>query len=303
MKRLRFLSALLLFAVSAFGDNKLTENFESGLPTSAPSSETVVTLVSGQWKIKGACGKSDNSSQRLAMSGNGYAVTPTLCQPGKVTFSHRANGQTWQEIGTATVSSSTPYGSSTFKCNSQEEDTEVLLRFTCMSSTIYLDDITITLNSVSQQQPDIDDPTYVTDGAWVPTKPFPAASKEIYLAPDGDSNCDGTFERPWNDLQTAINAATPGTHIICRGGTYYPRKQSDGKYTVRIKKSGTEEQPIIIRAYENEKPVFDFVNQLRDQMVGDRGLLITGNYWWLFGLHITQAGGVAQPHRTLRVLV
>ena len=228
MKRLRFLSALLLFAVSAFGDNKLTENFESGLPTSAPSSETVVTLASGQWKIKGACGKSDNSSQRLAMSGNGYAVTPTLCQPGKVTFSHRAsgsgkklkvekstdNGQTWQELGTATVSSSTPYGSSTFKCNSQEEDTEVLIRFTCMSSTIYLDDITITLNSVSQQQPDIDDPTYITDGAWVPTKPFPAAVKEIYLAPDGNPNGDGTFDRPWNDLQQAINAGFSPSDVI-----------------------------------------------------------------------------------------
>ena len=165
MRRLQFLTLLLLFAVSSFGDNKFTENFENGLPSSAPSSETAVSLASGQWKIKGVCGKSDNGSLRLSMSGNGYAVTPTLCQPGQVTFSHRAsgsgkklkvekstdNGQTWQEIGTATVSSSTPYGSSSFKCNSQEADTEVLIRFTCMSSTIYLDDITITLNSVSQE--------------------------------------------------------------------------------------------------------------------------------------------------------
>ena len=303
MKRLYLLSALLLFAVCSFSNNKFTENFESGLPTSAPSNETVVSLASGQWKIKGVCGKSDNSSLRLSMNSNGYAVTPILCQPDKVTFSHRAsgsgkklkvekstdNGQTWQEIGTATVSSSTPYGSSTFKCNSQEADTEVIIRFTCLSSTIYIDDITIALNSVSQEQPEIDDPTYITEGAWVPTKPFPTAVREIYLAPDGDSNGDGSFERPWNDLQTAINAATPGTHIICRGGTYYPRKQNDGKYTVRIKNSGTEDAPIIIRAYEGEKPVFDFVNQLYDQMVGDRGIIITGNYWWLFGLHITHA--------------
>lgn len=303
MKRLYLLSALLLFAVCSFSNNKFTENFESGLPTSAPSNETVVSLASGQWKIKGVCGKSDNSSLRLSMNSNGYAVTPILCQPDKVTFSHRAsgsgkklkvekstdNGQTWQEIGTATVSSSKPYGSSTFKCNSQEADTEVIIRFTCLSSTIYIDDITIALNSVSQEQPEIDDPTYITEGAWVPTKPFPTAVKEIYIAPDGDPNGDGSFERPWNDLQTAINAATPGTHIICRGGTYYPRKHNDGKYTVRIKNSGTEDAPIIIRAYEGEKPVFDFVNQLYDQMVGDRGIIITGNYWWLFGLHITHA--------------
>ena len=257
MKRLFLLSLLLLSAVSTFSNNKLTENFENGLPKSAPTNETVVSLTSGQWKIKGVCGKSDNNSLRLAMSANGYAVTPTLCQPDQVTFSHRAsgsgkklkvekstdNGLSWQELGTSTVSSSTPYGSSTFKCNSQEEDTVVLIRFTCMSSTIYIDDVTITLNSVSQQQPDIVDSTYITDGAWVPTKPFPEAVKEIYIAPDGDPNGDGSIERPWNDLQTAINAATPGTHIICRGGTYFPKKQSDGKYTVRVKNSGTTEQP------------------------------------------------------------
>ena len=304
MKKFALLSALLLFAVCSFADDNFTENFESGLPTSAPSNETEVTLASGQWKIKGVYGKNDNNSLRLAMNNNGYAITPVLCQPGMVTFSHRAsgsgkklkveksidNGQTWEEIGTATVSSSTPYGTSSFKCNSQEEDTQVLIRFTCLSSTIYIDDIKITLNSVSQQQPEIVDPTYITEGIPVPTKPFPAAVKEIYIAPDGDPNGDGSFERPWNDLQQAINAATPGTHIICRGGTYSPKKQGDDKYTVRIKSSGTEEAPIIIRNYEDEKPVFDFANQLYEQRVGERGMLITGNYWWLFGLHITHAG-------------
>ena len=295
---------MLLVVIGAVADDKLSENFESGLPTSAPSNETTVTLASGEWKIKGVYGKSDNNSKRLAMNNNGYAITPVLCQPGKVTFSHRASGsgkklvvekstdggQTWTQLGEATVSSSTPYGTSSFKCNSEEADTEVLIRFTCKSATIYIDDVTITLNVVSGLPADEpDDPTYITEGAWVPTKPFPAAVKEIYLAPDGDPNGDGSLERPWNDLQMAINAATPGTHIICRGGTYYPKKQSDGKYTVRIKNSGTAENPIVIRAYEGEKPVFDFVNQLYDQMVGDRGILMTGNYWWLFGLHITHA--------------
>lgn len=304
MKKLISCIALLFCALAAQAANdKFTENFEAGLPSSAPANESSVTLSSGEWKIKGVYGKSDNGSKRLAMSGNGYAVTPVLSQPGKVTFSHRAsgsgkklrvekstdNGATWTQIGEATVSSSTPYGTSSFKCNSVEEDTQVLIRFTCLSATIYLDDVTITLNSVTTVEPEPDDPTYITEGAWVPTKPFPTATKEIYLAPDGDPNGDGSFERPWNDLQQAVNAATPGTHIVCRGGTYYPKKQSDGKYTVRIKNSGTAENPIVIRCYEGEKPVFDFVNQLYDQMVGDRGITMTGNHWWLFGLHITHA--------------
>ena len=304
MKKILSTVLLALMAICVTANNKLTEDFTEGLPSSAPSNETTVTLASGQWKIKGSYGKKDNGDMRLTMNSNGYATTPVLCQPGKVTFSHRASGsgkklrvekstdggETWTQIGESTVSSSTPYGTSSFNCNSVEADTEVMVRFTCLSSTIYIDDVSITLNTVSQQpEPEPDDSTYITEGVPVPTKPFPTAVNEIYLAPDGDPNGDGSFERPWNDLQTAINAAQPGTHIVCRGGTYYPHKQSDGKYTVRIKNSGTAENPIVIRAYEDEKPVFDFVNQLYEQMVGDRGILITGDYWWLFGLHITHA--------------
>jgi hypothetical protein len=286
-------------------DDSLKEDFETGLPTSAPSSETSVTLASGSWRVKGVCVKSDNGSKRAAMSGNGYLVTPTLSQPGRVSFKHRASGSgkklqveksvdgglSWTELGTATVSSSTPYGASSFKCNSCEEDTQVLLRFTCLNATIYLDDVEITLNSVSQQpQPEPDDPSYVTEGIWVPTKSFPTAVKTFYIAPDGnDQTGDGSLEKPWFNLQYAVNNAQPGTHIVCRGGVYRQKVQSDGKFTVRIKASGTAESPIVIRCYDGEKPVFDFQDGLTSERVGERGITITGNYWWLFGLHITHA--------------
>ena len=50
----------------------------------------------------------------------------------------------------------------------------------------------------------------------------------------------------------------------------------------------------MISAYENEKPVFDFEQQLLDcnrkpSNVGDRGIHLTGDYWILFGLHIMHA--------------
>ncbi len=296
---------MMLVAVWALADDKLTENFESGLPASAPSSETTVTLASGQWTVKGVYGKKDNNSMRATMSGGGYMVTPVLSQPGRVTFSHRASGSgkklvveksadggnTWTQIGDATVSSSTPYATSTFKCNSTENDTQVILRFTCQSATIYIDDVTITLNSASQPvQPEPDDPTYITEGVPVPTKAFPEPRQTVFIAPDGnDQTGDGSLENPWQNLQFAVNKAQPGTHILCRGGKYSPAKNTDGKYTIRLKTSGTAEAPIVIRSYEDEKPVFDFEQQLREQMVGDRGILITGNYWWLFGLHVTHA--------------
>ena len=298
---------LLCIELAAGAADSLKETFESGLPSSAPSAETAVTLASGQWRIKGAYGKKDNNSMRLTMSTNGgYAITPVLCQPGTVTLFHRASGSgkilavekstdggaTWTALGESTVSSSTPYGSSSFKCNSQEEDTEVLIRFTCKNATIYLDDITITLNSVSQQpEPEPDDSTYVTEDEPIPTKPFPAPKHEYYIAPDGnDQTGDGTIERPWLNLQYAVDRAEAGDHIVCRGGTYKPTMKKDGsKYTVRITTSGTAEAPIVIRSYKDERPVFDFEQQLLDQSVGDRGILLTGNHWWLFGLHITHA--------------
>lgn len=298
------LSMLLCIAVAQAADT-LKETFETGLPSSAPSAETTVSLASGTWKVKGVAAKKDNNSMRAAMSAQGYLVTPVLCQPGRVSLKHRASGNgkklviekstdggtTWIELGTATVSSSTPYGSSSFKCDSKEEDTEVLLRFTCQSATIYIDDVEITLNTVSQKpEPEPDDPTYVTEGIPVPTKAFPTPIHEYFIAPDGnDQTGDGTIAKPWRDLQYAVNKAVAGDHIVCRGGTYEQGIQSDGKFTVRIKISGTAEAPIVVRSYQDEKPVFDFKNGLTAERVGERGILITGNYWWLFGLHITHA--------------
>lgn len=306
MKRIYTLIALCLVCCCVFADS-LEESFDSGLPSSAPSAETSVTLSSGGWRVKGVYSKSDNGSLRATMSSTGaYLITPPLCQPGRVTFKHRAsgsgkklvvekstdNGSTWSQLGTATVSSSTPYGSSSYKVNSEEEDTQVLIRFTCQNATIYLDDVSITLNSATTVVPtEPDDPTYITTGVPVPTKPFPAPLHELYIAPDGnDQTGDGTKEHPWFNLQYAIDRAVPGDHIVCRGGVYKPTMKKDGqKYTVRITKSGTADRPIVIRSYEDEKPVFDFEQQLRDQSVGDRGVLLQGDYWWFFGLHITHA--------------
>ena len=297
---------VLMLSTSVFaGDFK--EDFEKGLPSSAGSTETVVSLGSGEWKIKGVYAKKDNGSVRATMSSNGsYLITPSLHQPGRVTFFHRASGSgkkllveksvdggsSWVELGTSTISSSTPYGSSSFKVNSKEEDENVLIRFTCQNATIYLDDITISLDSATPDTPtEPEDSTYITEGVPIPTKAFPKALHSFYIAPDGnDVTGDGTIEKPWFNLQYAVDKAEAGDEIICRGGIYKPTMKKDGqKYTVRISKSGTAEAPIVIRSYEDEKPVIDFEQQLRDQSVGDRGILLTGDYWWIFGLHITHA--------------
>lgn len=305
MKKLLSFMLMLFSVTMVHAGDVLSENFETGLPSSAPSSETQVSLASGTWLIKGVYAKSDNGSKRATMGSNAYLITPVLEQPGRVTFKHRASGSgkklkveksvdggsTWTELGTATVSSSTPYGSNSFKTNCSEEDNAVRIRFTCLSGTIYLDDIEITLHAAGVTPVEPDDSTYVTVGVPVPTKPFPEALHTYYISPDGsDSAGDGTLEKPWYNLQYAVDKAVAGDHIVCRGGTYKPTMKKDGKkYTVRISSSGAADAPIVIRSFEDEKPVFDFVQQLTDQSIGDRGILITGNYWWLFGLHITHA--------------
>lgn len=121
-------------------------------------------------------------------------------------------------------------------------------------------------------------------------------SNEYFIAPDGnDDSGDGSIGAPWMNLQKAVDAAAPGDIIYCRGGRYhFTRRDSSGKLTVRIKTSGTAEAPITIRSYQDEAPIFDFEQQLLDckrdrSKVGDRGILLTGNYWHLYGLHITHA--------------
>lgn len=121
-------------------------------------------------------------------------------------------------------------------------------------------------------------------------------SRVYYISPDGDdTGGDGSFESPWMNLQPVVNMAQPGDIIYCRGGRYhFTTRDSSGKLTVRLKNSGTAEAPITITAWADEHPIFDFEQQLIDcngdrSKVGDRGMLITGNYWTLYGLHITHA--------------
>ena len=244
--------------------------------------------------------KENNGVKQFTFSSgtSSYLITPVMDDPGKISvdwgtggnnklvISYSINNGAWQQL--AEVSS----GGAGIKSYSAKTDldgqTNVRFRFVGSSSNTYVTKITIRSTNVVPVDPD--DPTYITEGVWVPTKAFPTATKEIYIAPDGNDNTgEGTIDKPWFDLGKAVNAATPGTHIICRGGTYKQKVQGDGKFTVRLKNSGTAEAPIIIRCYDGEKPVFDFVDGLTAERVGERGLTITGDYWWLFGLHITHA--------------
>lgn len=317
MQRISTLLALILCVIMAQAAS-FTEDFQSGLPTSAPSSETTVTLSSGDWKIKGVYGKNDNSSMRLTMSANGYAITPALDRPGTISFYHRASGSgkklvvekstdggsNWTKLGEVTVSSSTPYANSSFNANSAEDDTQVLIRFTCMSATIYVDDLTISLGSSGSSEGGEggeDEPTNPDPQPEIPWTGPHSVEHCIYVAPWApDDSGDGSWESPYYNLQKAIDMAQPGDSIYVRGGTYYPSawrdKMSDGKLLktnkILIDKKGDADHWFTIKTFPGEYPVLNFKDQPKGTNKSSTygGIQLEGDYWHIYGLHITQAG-------------
>jgi len=318
------ISMLLLFccAFAAHAAN-LTENFESGLPTTAPSSETKVTLTSGEWTVKGVYGKKDNNSMRATMgSTDSYIITPAIDRPGNIMFYHRASGSgkklivekstdggaTWTQLGEVTVSSSTPYGVSSFNANSAEDDTQVLIKFTCKSATIYLDDINITTGASGSGEGGGE------GGGTEPVNPEPqpeiawtgphSVEHCIYVAPWApDDSGDGSWEKPYYNLQIAVDKAEPGDTIYVRGGTYYPNISRERTYSkegktykafstkVYIEKKGTADKRFTIKTFPGEFPVLNFDSQPKGTNASCYGgIYLLGDYWNISGLHITKAG-------------
>ncbi|MFM2291431.1 MAG: hypothetical protein RIS29_1244 [Bacteroidota bacterium] len=163
MKKITLFLLGILFSVVSVS-SQISETFESGMPTAAPSSETPATLASGIWKFNGVYGKSDNGSNRAAMNTNGYLISPAIDKPTSVSFVHRGsgsgkvitvyksidNGANWTNIGTATVSSSSTYAQANMSVG--EAGTKgVLLKFVCGSATIYIDNVTITVSTMGDE--------------------------------------------------------------------------------------------------------------------------------------------------------
>lgn len=162
MRKITFF--LVLFFIAGYLSAQINETFETGLPTSAPSSETSAVLSSGTWKINGVSGKTDNGSVRVAMNTNGYIISPAIDKPTSLSFSHRGsgsgkvltvyksidNGANWTSIGTATVNSSSTYGSSNISI-SEAGTKGVLIKFSCSSATIYIDNVVIITSTMGDE--------------------------------------------------------------------------------------------------------------------------------------------------------
>lgn len=69
----------------------------------------------------------------------------------------------------------------------------------------------------------------------------------IYVAINGDDHNPGTKTEPYQSLDKAASEAEPGTTVLIREGTYHEK--------LKIQHSGTEENPITFKPYEQEKVV------------------------------------------------
>ncbi len=311
MKRLTLLLVCSLSVVLAWAD--LTEDFNS-LGSGSWTTETAVELPSGTWLFGGGVqyNKTNNVVSLKFQANDAYMITPALDSVCSIEFKYRSGGSNkqielayrqadndWQVVDTLRIASS----SSSFATYSHAVPADLLqdvrIRLRGITSNTYVDDVTIKNTKPGQGGdgggggtvviPDEPDPEF--------TRPtYTATHATYYISPAGNDNTgDGSLDKPWFNLGKAISVAQAGDVIYCRGGVYKMSwRGTDSKLTVRLKQSGTPEAPIVISAYENEHPVFDFEQQLLDcnrkpGNVGDRGMLITGNYWILFGLHIMHA--------------
>jgi len=302
----------LVMAVASMAYADLVENFNT-LTSDSWNQATQVVLPSGTWTMGGGAQyNSTNSVKSIKMNTNGaYLITPAVDSVQTLSFGYRAGGSSkkiaiayavgqgdWQAFDTITITSSSSSFATYSKTIGLDSALQVCIRITGITNNVFIDDVKL-LQPKSEQPGGGGSDTIVVPGEDDPefSRPtFTATHNTYYISPAGnDATGDGSFANPWYNPGKAVSVAQAGDVIYARGGRYLiSRYGTDGKLTIRLSQSGTATAPIVISAYENEVPVFDFEKQLLDcnrnkNNVGDRGMHITGDYWILWGLHLMHA--------------
>ncbi|WP_433375534.1 sigma-70 family RNA polymerase sigma factor [Actinoplanes sp. CA-142083] len=104
----------------------------------------------------------------------------------------------------------------------------------------------------------------------------PTTVAVVYISPTGSDSGDGSSSRPFATLGKAASVVEPGQTIMMRGGTY--------KLTspISITTSGTEDEPIVLRGYRDERPVLDAAG-----VAADKWAITQHSSWWTIkGLEI-----------------
>ncbi|MFC4064451.1 sigma-70 family RNA polymerase sigma factor [Actinoplanes subglobosus] len=105
------------------------------------------------------------------------------------------------------------------------------------------------------------------------------ATAEIFVAPGGDDDGDGTQARPYASVAKAVAVVKPGQTIALRAGTYRPTSP------IAITTSGTAEKRVTISSYQGERAIIDASGIPADQWA----ITQEASYWTVRGIEITGA--------------
>lgn len=113
-----------------------------------------------------------------------------------------------------------------------------------------------------------------------------ASATEYIASVDGTSAGVGTLTSPYN-ITTAISKAVAGDIVYLRGGQYLMSAK------LSLSKGGTSSAYINIWAYPGDaRPILDFYNvgYSGTNSANERGIQISGSYYYIKGIDITRAG-------------
>ena len=312
MKKITCIICLLCIISIAHASNLISEDFKS---LTGEYSGTV-TLPSGDWTMNAMKVGKKNSSNVLLFNTNGaYIISPSVDEPSSLTINfgsggskefdiaYSIDGATWTTIDTYKISGSGTYSYS--KGTNLSETSNVRFKITATKGgNVWITSFSVTGASGSaipggggdEDEPINPDPQPEIE--W--TGPH-SVEHCIYVASWAlDDSGDGSWEKPYYNLQKAVNEAQPGDTIYVRGGTYCPSawrdKMSDGKLLktnkILINKKGDADHWFTIKTFPGEFPVLNFKEQPKGTNKSSTygGIQLEGDYWHIYGLHITQAG-------------
>ncbi len=115
-------------------------------------------------------------------------------------------------------------------------------------------------------------------------------STTYYVSPTGKSSNDGKSFSTAKDLISAIPLAKAGDSVVLQGGTYKIAYTTGVANTIKLSQSGTSGNPIYFGSYNDSKAILDFSVPENTYVDKGYGFDLTGAYWYLKGLTITNAG-------------
>ncbi|WP_433829724.1 sigma-70 family RNA polymerase sigma factor [Actinoplanes sp. CA-015351] len=105
------------------------------------------------------------------------------------------------------------------------------------------------------------------------------SAADIYVAPNGSDDGDGSAGRPYASIAKAVAVVKPGQTIALRGGTYRPTSP------ISITTSGTAAKRVTLTGYAGERAVIDASGIPADKWA----ITQESSYWTVRDLEITGA--------------